>query len=94
MKPYRTAQLALADLKAAIREVISDSGVEGLTNAEIGRTLGIYAGHVGHEGHISRTLLAMLESEGVVQQDKKSKIWTLIQRSGSEVPSTSVENQV
>lgn len=48
-----------------------------MTNAEIGRSLGIYAGHVGHEGHIPRTLLALMESDGVVSQDEKSKRWVL-----------------
>jgi len=48
-----------------------------LTNAEIGRSLGIYAGHVDHEGHIPRTLLALMEKEGVVQQDPASKRWKI-----------------
>lgn len=48
-----------------------------MTNAEIGRTLGIYSGHVGHEGHISRTLLAIMESEGVVSQHSDSKRWRI-----------------
>ena len=74
---YRQAQRAMADLKAAAREAISLAEAGGLTNAELGRGLGIYAGHAGHEGHISRTLLAMLEAEGVVQQDEETKRWTL-----------------
>ena len=34
---------------------------------DIGRGLGIYGGHVNHEGHIPRTLLSIMESEGVVE---------------------------
>jgi len=43
---------------------------------DIDRTLGIYSGHKGHEGHIPRTLLAIMEAEGTVEQvsDKKWKI--------------------
>jgi hypothetical protein len=47
----------------------------GLRNSQVGRALGIYAGHVGHEGHISRTLLAMLEAEGLLRQEASSKKW-------------------
>lgn len=75
--PYRLAQRAIADLKASVRSLIEVAPRSGLTNAELGRALGIYTGHVGHEGHISRTLLAMLENEGVVEQDKKTKRWRL-----------------
>lgn len=48
-----------------------------MKNAEIGRSLGIYMGHVRHEGHISRTLLGMMEEEGVVEQDSETKKWKL-----------------
>jgi len=47
-----------------------------LTNAEIGRRLGIYRGHVGHEGHISRTILGFLEEEQVIIQEN-DKTWCL-----------------
>ena len=50
---YSLAQSAMADLKAAVRTVLLYSPDEGMKNAEIGRTLGIYSGHVEHEGHIS-----------------------------------------
>lgn len=30
-------------------------------------------GMLAHEGHISRTLLALMESDGVVEQDEDSK---------------------
>jgi len=73
---YLTAQRALAELKAAIYIVIKCGPAEGLRNADIGRILGIYAGHVGHEGHIPRTLLALMENEGVVEQDSEKR-WTL-----------------
>lgn len=73
---YRDAQIAMANLKAAVRFVLANA-TDGLTNAQVGRTLGIYGGHVGHEGHISRTLLALLESEGVAEQDPGTKCWRL-----------------
>ena len=72
---YHVAQRAMADLKAAILRVLTSASGDGLSNAEIGRTLGIYAGHVGHQGHISRTLLALMESEGVAEQDPDTKRW-------------------
>ena len=74
---YRLAQRAIADLKSALRHILEHRESDGMTNAEIGRTLGIYAGHVGHEGHISRTILAVMESEGVVAQDAATKRWRL-----------------
>ena len=73
---YQLAQRALADLKAAILNLLQYAGATGLTNAEILRALGIYQGHVGHEGHIPRTLLGMMELEGVVKQDHATKKWT------------------
>jgi hypothetical protein len=72
---YHLAQRAMADLKAAVHAVLSGAGADGLTNAQIGRMLGIYGGHVGHEGHISRTLLAMLAGEGVAEQDEVTRRW-------------------
>lgn len=74
---YHQAQSAIADLKGAVRAVLEMAPDEGLSNAQIGRTLGIYAGHIRHQGHISRTLLQMLESEGVAVQDPRSKLWSL-----------------
>ncbi len=53
-----------------------------MTNAAIGRTLGIYAGHKGHEGHMSRTVLAMLEQEGVVEQNSADRTWSVRQHTG------------
>jgi hypothetical protein len=74
---YQLAQRAMADLKSAVYAVLEEAPSDGLTNAEIGRGLGIYAGHIEHEGHISRTLLALMEKEGVVQQSQVTKRWTL-----------------
>ena len=73
---YRQAQLAIAELKAAVLSLL-EKAPGGLSNAAIGRSLGIYAGHKRHEGHVSRTLLAMLEAEGVVQQDPDDQSWTV-----------------
>jgi hypothetical protein len=74
--PYFLAQTAMAQLKAAIHQVLAEAP-QGLKNSEIGRLLGIYMGHVDHEGHIPRTCLALMESEGVVEQDKQTKLWKL-----------------
>ena len=83
MKPYMRAQRGLSDIKAAIHDLLSECGESGLSNAEIGRALGIYAGHEGHEGHIPRTLLALMEVEGVVGQDHETKRWRLRPSAGS-----------
>lgn len=74
---YFMAQSAMAQLKASVRMILEAAEPAGLRNADIGRTLGIYTGHVEHEGHIPRTLLAIMEAEGVVKQDSDSKLWTL-----------------
>jgi hypothetical protein len=76
-RAYRLAQRAVADLKAAVALILANAPEMGLTNATIGRMLGIYAGHVGHVGHIPRTLLALMENEGLVTQDEVSKRWRL-----------------
>ena len=72
---YGKTQKAIANLKSAIYTLLENDPENGLSNAEIGRTLGIYMGHAGHEGHIPRTLLAMMESEGVVEQNQTDKRW-------------------
>ena len=41
---YADAQTAIAMLKSAIYRVLLDAGQEGLSNAQIGRRLGIYTG--------------------------------------------------
>ncbi len=76
-KPYHLAQQAMADLKEAVHQVLQGAPTEGLSNAQIGRILGIYGGHIGHEGHISRTLLELMASEGVASQDTQTKKWHL-----------------
>ena len=75
---YQKAQKGMAYLKSAIYRVLSNSPEEGLSNANIGRTLGIYSGHIGHEGHIPRTLLAIMENEGIVKQNPSDKKWQII----------------
>lgn len=74
---YQLAQRAVADLKAAVYKILLNAPEGGMSNSEIGRSLGIYMGHVGHEGHIPRTLLALMENEGVVCQDSATKKWTI-----------------
>lgn len=74
---YRLAQRAMADLKGAVYLAVRYSGSQGIRNADIGRALGIYTGHEKHEGHIPRTLLALMEAEGVVFQDPSSKRWRI-----------------
>ena len=81
---YTRAQRAMADLKGVVYELISSSRTP-LTNAEIGRRLGIYRGHVGHEGHISRTILGFLEEDQVIIQEK-DKTWHLREAGKPDVP--------
>ncbi|MBA7629309.1 hypothetical protein ES703_36807 [subsurface metagenome] len=81
---YRMAQEAIALLKTSIYLLIESSGNKGISNAQIGKSLGIYQGHVGHEGHIPRTLLALMEAEGVVHQDRETKKWFITDHTESE----------
>jgi len=67
----------MAQLKSAVHMLLREAGEAGLKNADIGRLLGIYMGHVEHEGHIPRTLLSIMEAEGVAEQDKTTKVWRL-----------------
>jgi hypothetical protein len=76
-EPYLLAQTAIAQLKGAIHCILAGAPEAGLKNVDIGRLLGIYMGHVEHEGHIPRTLLSAMESEGVVEQDLETKSWRL-----------------
>ncbi|APO66157.1 hypothetical protein IE4872_CH00492 [Rhizobium gallicum] len=80
-EPYVLAQEAMSRLRSSVYLLLKSSP-GGLKNSEIGRSLGIYSGHVGHEGHISRTILALMEAEGVVMQDESTKAWRL--RNGPE----------
>jgi hypothetical protein len=75
--PYERAQKAIAELKGSIYEILLKTGEQGLSNAQIGRSLGIYAGHIGHQGHIPRTMLALMENEGVVEQIEDTKRWRI-----------------
>ena len=75
---YARAQTAISELKGVVYELLAESeNQNGLSNAEVGRALGIYRGHVGHEGHISRTILQMLEVDEVAKQDPTTKLWSL-----------------
>lgn len=76
--PYHIAQRGLADIKAAIYLVLKNAPEEGMRNVDIGRTLGINYGHSGkHHDHIPRTMLEIMQQEGVVEQHEKNKRWTL-----------------
>src|SRR5262245_44046100 len=79
---YRRAQHAVAALKASVHDLLLVANTEGLTNSEVGRRLGIYQGHVGHEGHISRTILQMLQAEGVVEQTGPRGRWRILADQG------------
>lgn len=74
---YAEAQAAIASLKSAVYRVLLNAAPDGLRNVDVGRALGIYAGHVKHQGHIPMVLLKAMESEGVVQQDSDTKLWRL-----------------
>jgi hypothetical protein len=76
---YPIAQEAMSKLRSSVYILLKQAPSEGLKNSEIGRALGIYSGHVGHEGHISRTILALMEAEGVVEQIADTKCWRLRQ---------------
>ena len=75
--PYVLAQDAMAKLREAVYILLKESSSSGLKNSQIGRALGIYSGHERHEGHISRTILALMEAEGVVEQDAGTKCWRI-----------------
>ena len=73
--PLGIAREAIGQLKTAVLMELKRAGKRGLKNSELGRNLEIYGGHKGHEGHISRTVLAILESEDSVWQDPEMKVW-------------------
>lgn len=77
MTSYEKAQIAIAQLKGAIYEILQTEE-SGLKNVQIGKKLGIYIGHIGHEGHISRTCLELMKNEGLVNQDEETKLWSLV----------------
>ena len=78
---YRVAQRAIADLKAAVLAYVTRRGPA--RNSDIGRALGIHFGHGEdegrHVGHVSRSILRLLEDEGLVVQDE-NKSWSLAAR--------------
>lgn len=74
---YQRAQRAIADLKSAVWSVLVNGPPEGLRNSDIGRALGIYFGHVEHQGHVSRSVLALMQADGTVKQDPETKRWQI-----------------
>lgn len=79
MDPASLAQDGLTKLKMAVCLLLMTAPANGLTNAQIGRRLGIYHGYLGgNKGHISRTILGYLESEGMVLQNPDSRKWCLV----------------
>lgn len=76
MDEYQVAQRAIADLKSAALSLIRREGP--ISNAKLGRALGIYFGHGAkqgrHEGHVSRSILRLLADEGLVEQTS-TKEW-------------------
>ncbi len=81
---YRRAQRAIAELKSATVDLLATAGPEGLRNAQIGRLLGIYQGHVRHQGHISRTILEMLQADGIAEQVGQGGPWQIRQQDAAE----------
>jgi hypothetical protein len=78
---YQLAQNSLASLKTSIHILLTENS-DGLTNAQIGRALGIYYGHSGkHVGHIPRVLLEIMKGEGIVEQNSRNKKWIIRQLS-------------
>lgn len=77
MEAYSLAQQAMQLLRIAIYKSLEASPDEGLRNSELGRVLGVYMGHAGHQGHVTRTVLALMENEGAVVQDPENRKWRL-----------------
>lgn len=75
--PYHKAQYGITLIKDAVYIILKETYPNGLRNVDIGKRLGIYSGHVKHEGHISRTILEMMQAEGVIEQ-KQDKLWYFI----------------
>ena len=82
---YLLAQRAIADLKSSVYVLLDSAQEDGMRNSEVGRRLGIYSGHIGHEGHISRTILQMMQTDGTVEQDSGTKRWKIRQLVSSEI---------
>jgi hypothetical protein len=83
IEAYHLSQSALADLKSAILAVLSANDGP-MKNADLGRLLGLYHGHIGHQGHITRTLLELMKSDGVVHQSEDTKEWSVNSYPNSE----------
>ena len=76
---YKVAQRAIADLKGAVLQVLAQHPETGMSNTQLGHSLGIYGGYAsGQEGHISRTLLGIMEGEKVVKQNETNKTWSIV----------------
>ncbi len=75
---FALAQEGYAKLKVAVYAFMAMEPDRPLSNAEIGRSLGIYAGHLGHVGHIPRTILEELKNDGLVEQSDEDKKWRLV----------------
>ena len=75
---FAMAQEGWAKMRAAVYGLLSQEPRRPITNAEIGRTLAIYGGHIGHVGHISRAVLEDLKRDGLVEQDAGSKAWSVV----------------
>lgn len=76
--PYQIAQKAIVELKTAVYLVLKENSENGLRNVDVGRLLGIGYGHSGkHQDHVPRVILELLQKEGMVLQDKKTKRWML-----------------
>ena len=74
LEAYTVAQTGLASIRVAILRILADCP-EGLSNSSISKLLGLNSGYDGHRGHITRTILATMESEGVVRQHPDTKKW-------------------
>ena len=75
---YFLAQKSISMLKTSVLIILEQAGNKGLRNVDIGKKLGIYTVHKGHEGHIPRAILDIMEKDGTVEQDEESKIWRLV----------------
>jgi len=65
---------ALSELRGVVHAKLLENK-DGLTNAQLGRSLGLYMGHVGHQGCVSRTILEMLKENEMAWQDPATKRW-------------------
>ena len=74
---YSQSQQAIAILKSCIYRVLEESGDTGLRNSEISTKLGIRTADGSSKDWITRTVLAMMEREEVVQ--KVSDLWYIIE---------------